>query len=100
MRSILVGVVVAVVAVSGPAFGGDVVDDFERRPEAAVDVTEPATVTEERTVVHEAPPFRDVVVEEYHSAGAELGMGVAATIFSVFYTPVRLAVGVVGAGLG
>jgi hypothetical protein len=100
MRSILVGVVVAAVAVGGPAFGGDVVDDSERRPQAAVDVIESAPVTEERTVVHETPPFREVVVEEYHSAGAELGMGIASTIFSVFYTPVRLAVGVVGAGLG
>jgi len=39
-------------------------------------------------------------VEDYHSAGSEWGMGVASTIFSVFYTPVRLVVGVVGAGLG
>lgn len=100
MRSILVGVVVAVVAVGGPAFGGDVVDDMERRPEAAVEVIETAPETEERTVIHQSAPFRDVVVEEYHSAGAEMGMGVASTILSVFYTPVRLAVGVVGAGLG
>ncbi len=100
MRSILVGVVVAVVAVGGSAFGGDVVDDMERRPEAAVEVIETAPETEERTVIHQSAPFRDVVVEEYHSAGAEMGMGVASTILSVFYTPVRLAVGVVGAGLG
>jgi len=44
MRSILVGVVVAAVAVGGPAYGGDVVDDMERRPEAAVEVIEPAPV--------------------------------------------------------
>ena len=100
MRSILVGVVVAVVAVGGPAYGGDVVDDMERRPEAAVDVIETAPVREERTIIHQSPPFREVVVEDYHSAGAEWGMGVASTILSVFYTPVRLAVGVVGAGLG
>lgn len=100
MRSVLVGVVVAVVAVGGPAYGGDVVDDMERRPSAAVDVIETAPATEERRVIHESAPFRDVVVEEYHSAGAEMGMGVASTILSVFYTPVRLAVGVVGAGLG
>lgn len=100
MRSILVGVVVAVVAVGGPAYGGDVVDDMERRPEAAVDVIETAPEAEERMVIHQSPPFRDVVVEEYHSAGAEMGMGVASTILSVFYTPVRLTVGVVGAGLG
>jgi hypothetical protein len=100
MRSILVGVVVAVVAVGGTAYGGDVVDDMERRPEAAVDVIETVPETEERTVIHQSAPFREVVVEEYHSAGAEMGMGVASTILSVFYTPVRLAVGVVGAGLG
>jgi len=50
--------------------------------------------------IHQSPPVRDVVVEETHSAGAEFGMGVASTILSLFYTPVRLTVGVVGAGLG
>ncbi len=100
MRSILVGVVAAVVAVGGPAYGGGVVDDLERRPEAAVDVIEREPVQEERMVIHQSPPFREVVVEDYHSAGAEWGMGVASTILSIFYTPVRLTVGVVGAGLG
>lgn len=99
MRSILVGVVVAVVAVGGPAYGGGV-DDMERRPEAAVEVMEALPVPEERMVIHQSPPFREVVIEDYHSAGAELGMGVASTILSVFYTPVRLVVGIVGAEFG
>jgi hypothetical protein len=100
MRSVLVGLVVGVLAVGGPAYGGSVVDDRERRPAVAVEELEAPTTEVERTVVHETPPFREVVVEEYHSAGAELGMGIASTVLSVFYTPVRFAVGVVGAGLG
>jgi hypothetical protein len=102
MRSILVGVVVAVVAVGSPAFGGGIVDEPDRRPAPAVEVppVEPAPIVQERAVVNETPPFRDVVVEDYHSAGAEWGMGVAATVLSIFYTPVRLTVGIVGAGLG
>lgn len=100
MRVILVGVAAVLVAVAVPAFGGGI-DDTGRRPGPAVAVEpEPDTVVQERALIHEAPPFRDVVVEEYHSAGAELGMGIASTILSVFYTPVRLTVGVVGAGLG
>jgi hypothetical protein len=102
MRSILVGMAVMVVGLAVPAYGGSIVDDSERRPGAAherVAVERPAVV-HEQTVIHQSPPFGDVVVEEYHSAGAELGMGVASTIFTLFYTPVRLTVGVVGAGLG
>lgn len=100
MRSILVGVVVAAVAVGSPAYGGSVVDDLDRRPVPAVEVEPAAPVVQERLEVHRTPPFRDVVVEDYHSAGAEFGMGVASTVLSVFYTPVRLVVGVVGAHLG
>jgi hypothetical protein len=102
MRSILVGVVVAMVAVGGPAYGGGVVDDSDLRPAPAVEAepVESGRVVEERSEVHLSPPFREVVVEDYHSAGAEWGMGVASTVLSVFYTPVRLAVGIVGAGLG
>lgn len=101
MRSVLVGMVALVMAVGGPAYGGSI-DDTEPRPSAALEreVTEPAPATQERTVVHQRAPFREVVVEEYHSAGAEFGMGIASTVLSVFYTPVRLVVGVVGAGLG
>lgn len=101
MRSILVGVVALVVAAGAPAYGGGVVDDPDLRPRAAIEseVVE-GSVSQQRTVVHERAPFREVVVEEYHSAGAEWGMGVASTILSIFYTPVRLTVGIVGAGLG
>ena len=102
MRSILVGVVVAAVAVGGPAYGGGVVVDSDLRPSPAVkaEALETEPVAQERSGMNETPPFREVVVEDYHSAGAEWGMGVASTILSVFYTPVRLTVGIVGAGLG
>ena len=102
MRSILVGVVVAAVAVGGPAYGGGVVDDSDLRPGPAVEAEAPETgpVVHGRSVINETPPFREIVAEDYHSAGAEWGMGVASTILSVFYTPVRLTVGIVGAGLG
>lgn len=103
MRSILVGVVALVVAAGGPAFGGTIVNDDEMRPRPATEpaVIEPAPpVTHERMEIHQHAPFRDVVVEDYHSAGAEWGMGVASTVLSIFYTPVRLTVGVVGAALG
>src|SRR5436853_5009492 len=99
MRSILVGVVAAVVAVGAPAYGGSIVDGLGRRPVPAV--AEPAPpVVRERIEANTTPPFREVVVEDYHSAGAEFGMGVASTVLSIFYTPVRLVVGVVGAHLG
>jgi hypothetical protein len=85
-----------------PAYGGSIVDDAERRPgparESAAVVTHPHV--EGRTLIHEEPPFGEVVVEEYHSAGAELGMGVAATLVSIAYTPVKFVTGVVGAELG
>jgi len=100
MRSILVGVVVAAVAVGSPAYGGSVVDDLDRRPVPAAEVEPAPLVVQERMEVHQAPPFRDVVVEDYHSAGAEFGMGVASTVLSIFYTPVRLVVGIVGAHVG
>jgi hypothetical protein len=100
MRSILVGVVAAIVAVGGPAYGGSVVDDLERKPVPAVAVEPEPPVVRERYEVHQTPPFREVVVEDYHSAGSEWGMGVASTVLSIFYTPVRLSVGVVGAALG
>jgi hypothetical protein len=100
MRSILVGVVAAVVAVAAPAFGGSVVDDLERKPVPAVAVEPEPPMVREHYEVNQTPPFREVVVEDYHSAGSEWGMGVASTVLSIFYTPVRLAVGVVGAGLG
>lgn len=100
MRLVVVGLVALGLAVGGPAYGGSI-DDEEVRPAPAKEpeVIE-APVVRERTVVHQRAPFRDVVEEDTHSAGAEWGMGVASTILSVFYTPVRLTVGIVGAGLG
>jgi hypothetical protein len=102
MRSVLIGVAAAVVAVGGQAYGGGVVVDSDVRPgpAAVAQRLETEPVAQERFLVHDTPPFRDVVVEDYHSAGAEWGMGVASTILSVFYTPIRLTVGIVGAGLG
>jgi len=100
MRSILVGAAVAMVAMGGPAFGGAIVDDTERRPQPAVEAAPMAPAPPEHYAINETPPFGDVVVENYHSAGAELGLGVASTILTIFYTPVRLVVGVVGAGVG
>lgn len=100
MRSILVGVVALVVVAGGPAYGGGITDDSDLRPRAAIEAEEPAPLVREHTVVHERAPFREVVVEEYHSAGAEWGMGVASTILSIFYTPVRLTVGIAGAAIG
>ena len=99
MRSILVGVVALVMAVGGPAYGGSIVDDSER-PHAAVETETIEPPAPQHMVVHERAPFREVVVEEYHSAGSEWGMGVASTVFSIFYTPARLIVGVAGAALG
>jgi hypothetical protein len=91
---------VAMVAVGAPAYGGTIADDLERRPVPATEAAPAAPVVQERGEANQAPPFRDVVVEDYHSAGAEFGMGVASTVLSIFYTPVRLTVGIVGAGLG
>ncbi|MCC6848278.1 MAG: hypothetical protein IT294_07225 [Deltaproteobacteria bacterium] len=98
---VFVGLVALVVVTGGPAYAGSI-EDFEARPHAATEqeAVEPGPVAREHRVVHQRAPFGDVVVEESHSAGAEWGMGVASTVLSVFYAPVRLVVGVVGAGLG
>jgi hypothetical protein len=52
------------------------------------------------SVACDAPETRTRTVEVYHSAGEELGMSFAATFLSVLYAPVRLAYGIVGAGVG
>lgn len=97
---VFVGVVALVIAIGSPAYGGGI-DDREPRPFVATQREDIGSApVREYTDVHQKAPFRDVVIEEYHSAGAEWGMGVASTVLSVFYTPVRLVVGVVGAGLG
>jgi hypothetical protein len=100
MRSFLVGVAALVVMVGGPAYGGSI-DDQAPRPRAAVEpeVIE-APVHEEHMVVHQRAPFRGVAVEDYHNGGSEWGMGVASAVLSIFYTPVRLTVGIAGAALG
>jgi hypothetical protein len=101
MRAILVGVIVVGVAMAGPAFGGGIVDDtpsparaVSAQPEAARPVHAAAPGP------HAAPPFRHIVVEEYHNAGAEFGMGLGSAILSLVYTPVRMTIGLLGAGLG
>jgi len=104
MRAILVGVA-AVAVMAGVAnqvlAGGNVADepragDEVRASAAAEPVEEPMS----DAGIHETPPFEGVVSEETHSAGEELGMGVGATVFSLLYSPIRLAVGIVGAELG
>jgi hypothetical protein len=52
------------------------------------------------SVACDTPETSARTVEVYHSAGEELGMSFAATFLSVLYTPVRLAYGIVGAGVG
>ncbi len=76
----ILGAVVAVVAVAGPAFAGGNVEDVEpraSRPEAvAAPAAEPAYRS---TVIHETPPFADMVAEDYHGTGAEFGLGLGST---------------------
>jgi hypothetical protein len=74
MRSLLAVALLGVLVGSTPAFAESVACDTQE--------------THARTV------------EVYHSAGEELGMSFAATFLSVLYTPVRLAYGIVGAGVG
>ncbi len=95
MRAILVAAMVALVAVASPALAGGITDDAELRMHR--DQRSRAESTE-RTV----PPTatHDVVVEEYHSAGAEFGLGVASTVLSLLYLPPRAILGVLGAHLG
>jgi hypothetical protein len=82
MRRILVGAMVAMVGVAGPAFGG--------MPD------EPAP----GGAVHLSNPTGRVIHEQYHGAGAEFGLGLAAVGLSLVYTPVRMVYGLVGAGFG
>lgn len=86
MRRVLVGVMVAVVAVAGPAFGG--MDGAPCHPAQAGDH------------VHYGNPSGQVIVEEGHGAGAEFGLAVASTSLSLLYTPFRFVYGVVGAAFG
>ena len=86
MRMILVGAMVAVVAMTGPAFGGvDVADGSPPQPCGPVNYNNPSG---------------RVIVEHDHGAGAEFGLAVASSVLSLVYTPFRFVYGVVGAGLG
>ncbi len=95
MRAILVAVMVVMVAMTGPAFAGGITHDEElrehrdQRSKGDVESTMP-------------PPAasREVVVEEYHSAGAEFALGLASTVLSLIYHPPRMVLGVIGAELG
>ncbi len=86
MRMILVGAMVAVVAMTGPAFGGANAADGRSH--------------ECSGSVHYSNPSAQIIVERDHGAGAEFGLAVASSVTSLLYTPVRFVYGVVGAGLG
>jgi len=86
MRMILVGAMVAAVAMTGPAVGGVAVAD-EYPPAASGDV-------------NFVNPTSQVIVEHEHGAGAEFGLAIASSVLSVLYHPVRMVYGIVGAELG
>lgn len=99
----LVGTVVALVAVAGPAFGGGIVDDPEMRAlrqqrVEASSRTEPVPAAAYQ--FHETPPFTDVVVEDSNNAGKEFGLAIGSSFLSILYHPVRMVMGIVGAELG
>lgn len=79
MRGILVGAMVVAMA-AGPAFAG--------------------TAGEPCGAWHDTNPSGAVVDEHYPSAGADFGLGLAATGLSLIYTPFRAVYGIVGAALG
>jgi hypothetical protein len=88
MRSILVGTMVAMVAVmAGPAFGEMSDDDLRARAENG-------------GVVHFTNPAAQVVEEDYHSGAAEFGLALASTGLSLVYHPFRAVFGLIGAELG
>ena len=103
MRAILVGALVAVVGTASAALAGGMSGDADLRAERAArkaTVVAPTVVEREQRTVHQAPPFRHIVVEEYHNAGAEFGMGIASSLLSLIYSPFRMGFGLAGAGLG
>jgi hypothetical protein len=83
---ILVGAMVAAVAMMGPAVGGV----------AAADENPPPS----NGNVNFVNPTGQVVVEHEHGAGAEFGLAIASSVLSVLYHPFRMVYGVVGAELG
>jgi hypothetical protein len=85
MRMILVGVMVAVMAVAGPAFAG--MDVPDGTPQVGGEA-------------HLTNPSGRVIVEHDRGAGAEFGLAMASTGLSLIYTPFRMVYGVLGAALG
>jgi hypothetical protein len=83
---ILVGAMVAAVAMTGPAVGGVALAD-EYPPPASGDV-------------NFVNPSGQVVAEHHHGAGAEFGLGIASSVLGVLYHPIRMVYGIVGAELG
>lgn len=90
MRKILVGILVAVVAMAGPAMAG---------PGGMGGASDPAA-GQAGGAVHFTNPTGRVVYEDGHGAGAEFGLALASTGLSLLYLPVRVVYGVLGAGLG
>lgn len=103
MRGRLVGTVVALMAVAGPAFAGGIVDDSEMRALRQQRV-EASSRTESAPApvypFNDSPPFADVVVEDSNNAGKEFGLSLGSSVLSILYHPVRMVVGIVGAELG
>ncbi|MBI3769119.1 MAG: hypothetical protein HY271_11600 [Deltaproteobacteria bacterium] len=90
MRKILVGVMVAMMAMAGPAMAG---------PGGMGGGCDPAA-PHAGGAVHFTNPTGGMVYEHGHGAGAEFGLAFASTGLSLLYLPVRFVYGVVGAGLG
>jgi hypothetical protein len=87
MRSVLIGVMVGLAAVAGPAFAGT--------PDAPC-----AYVVEVGAPAQRINPCARVIYEDHPNPGAEFGFAVAATALTLLYTPVRMVYGVTGAALG
>ena len=99
MRSFLVGVAALVAMVGGPAYGGGI-DDQAPRPRAAVEpeVIEAPVHEEHWSSISGAVSRRGRRGLPQWRVG--VGHGVASAVLSIFYTPVRLTVGIAGAALG
>lgn len=98
MRRILVGAMVATVAVTGPASAGTYYGEVQGAP-----TLQPRTEVHEEVramEVHRINPTARVIREDYPSAGADFGFALATTALNLVYTPVRIVYGVVGAWLG
>jgi hypothetical protein len=87
MRMILVGAMVAMAVVAGPAF-------------ASMSGEPSPLESGPGNAVHESNPTARVIHEDHHGAGAEFGLGLASVGLSIVYAPFRVVYGLVGAGLG